>query len=94
MICYAVALIFWGWIGDRFNPLAVVVFGMVGSAISVHFYIGFLHIFELSALIYPKPHLPVDRLRLAALLAGLLLGALVHFYLGLVRHCASLRLAQ
>jgi hypothetical protein len=35
MICYAIALIFWGWLGDRLNPLAVVVFGMVGSAITV-----------------------------------------------------------
>ncbi|KAI3422388.1 hypothetical protein GPALN_012906 [Globodera pallida] len=35
MFCYAFALVFWGWLGDRFNPLGVVAFGMVGSAVTL-----------------------------------------------------------
>ena len=35
MFFYAISLVFWGWLGDRMNPLCVVVFGMVGSAITV-----------------------------------------------------------
>lgn len=46
MICYAVALVFWGWLGDRLNPLHVVAFGMVGSALSVSFVIPKLYLFR------------------------------------------------
>uniref|UniRef100_A0A914LM58 Major facilitator superfamily (MFS) profile domain-containing protein n=3 Tax=Meloidogyne incognita group TaxID=654580 RepID=A0A914LM58_MELIC len=35
MFFYAISLVFWGWLGDRMNPLCVVVFGMVGSAIAL-----------------------------------------------------------
>ncbi|KAL3082874.1 hypothetical protein niasHS_010676 [Heterodera schachtii] len=37
MFCYAIALVFWGWLGDRLkiNPLMVVAFGMVGSALTL-----------------------------------------------------------
>uniref|UniRef100_A0A915DZ69 Major facilitator superfamily (MFS) profile domain-containing protein n=1 Tax=Ditylenchus dipsaci TaxID=166011 RepID=A0A915DZ69_9BILA len=35
MICYAGALIYWGWLGDRLNPRNVVVFGMVASALTL-----------------------------------------------------------
>lgn len=35
MMFYAVALVFWGYIGDRYNPLNVVVLGMLGSGFSL-----------------------------------------------------------
>uniref|UniRef100_A0A7E4VPL3 MFS domain-containing protein n=1 Tax=Panagrellus redivivus TaxID=6233 RepID=A0A7E4VPL3_PANRE len=35
MIFYAAALFFWGWIGDRWNPKHVVVFGMIASAVTL-----------------------------------------------------------
>ncbi|CAK5027750.1 unnamed protein product [Meloidogyne enterolobii] len=35
MFFYAISLVFWGWLGDRMNPLCVVVFGMVGSALTL-----------------------------------------------------------
>ena len=38
MLCYAAALVFWGWLGDRWNSLHVVVLGMFGSAVAVHFF--------------------------------------------------------
>lgn len=50
MICYAVALVYWGWLGDRLNPRNVVVFGMFGSAVTVgfclHFTLWLLHVFH------------------------------------------------
>ncbi|CAI4222629.1 unnamed protein product [Auanema sp. JU1783] len=35
MGCYAAALFFWGWLGDRFNPKVVVAVGMIGSAVTL-----------------------------------------------------------
>ncbi|KAI6186274.1 Membrane transporter [Aphelenchoides besseyi] len=35
MLFYAGALVFWGWLGDRWNPLHVVVLGMIGSGMSL-----------------------------------------------------------
>ncbi|KAI1719878.1 major facilitator superfamily domain-containing protein [Ditylenchus destructor] len=35
MICYAAALVYWGWIGDRYNPRNVVVFGMIASGVTM-----------------------------------------------------------
>ncbi|MFH4975654.1 hypothetical protein AB6A40_002363 [Gnathostoma spinigerum] len=33
MGAYAIALFFWGWLGDRLNPRNVVVFGMITSSL-------------------------------------------------------------
>lgn len=44
MFFYAISLVFWGWLGDRINPVVVVVFGMIGSALTVFFFIIFLEI--------------------------------------------------
>ncbi|KAH7730284.1 Protein T10C6.6 e [Aphelenchoides avenae] len=35
MLCYAGGLVFWGWLGDRLDPKHVVVFGMIGSAVTL-----------------------------------------------------------
>jgi sugar phosphate permease len=39
MMFYAISLVFWGFVGDRWNPLYVVVIGMVGSAFSVSLFL-------------------------------------------------------
>ena len=37
MAAYALALFFWGMLGDRLDPKKVIAAGMVGSAITVGF---------------------------------------------------------
>ena len=86
MICYAVALVFWGWLGDRLSPLGVVVFGMVGSAIMVCLQIIIENILN--------DLFSVDSFWFCPQMAEFLLNSLVHSHLGPLRRCPGLWLAK
>ncbi len=83
-------MIFWGWLGDRFNPRNVVVLGMAGSAVTV----GSLCERELVQLGTACMHLTACPLRLGSPLGGVLLHSLLPRDVGCLRSLPSLWLSE